>query len=68
MLRDLGESVVGGVEVLAVWLVSWWKGCWLLYLVIGVRMADVVAWKAEGTALVRRQNIFRSLALFGGRF
>lgn len=28
------------------------------YLFIGVRMADVVARKLEGTALARRQNIF----------
>lgn len=36
------------------------------YLFIGVRMADVVARKVEGTALARRQNILRTLALFGG--
>jgi hypothetical protein len=29
-------------------------------------MADVVAWKVEGTALARRQNILRTLALFEG--
>ena len=29
-------------------------------------MADVVARMVEGTALARRQNILRTLALFGG--
>jgi hypothetical protein len=69
LLRDLGESVSEWSRVLAC-LVGFETGkvvgCFA-YLFIGVRMADVVARKVEGTALARRQNILRTLALFGGR-
>jgi hypothetical protein len=61
----LANLLQGGVEVLAVWYRDW-KGWCFAYLFIGVRMADVVARKAEGTALARRQNIFRALALSEG--
>lgn len=56
--KDRDESIVEGV-----------LGCCGIWanLFIGVRMADVVARKVEGTALVRRQNISRTLALFRGR-